>query len=115
MAKAANRLKSTALYETILQLKTVDECRAFFRDLCTPGELQALEQRFEVALLLDEGLVYTSILERTGASSATISRANRVMTYGTGAFADMIRRRKEVINPKEKQEKANIRGKAGKT
>ena len=84
-----------ALYETILELKSVEECCAFFDDLCTVGELRAMEQRYDVALLLDEGLVYTEILDRTGASSATISRVNRIFSFGTGGFRRMIERRKE--------------------
>lgn len=84
-----------ALYESILQLKNIDECVEFFDDLCTVGELRAMEQRFDVALLLDEGKVYTDILERTGASSATISRVNRIFSFGSGGFARMIERRKK--------------------
>ncbi len=84
-----------ALYETILELKSVEECCAFFDDLCTVGELRAMEQRYDVALLLDQGLVYTEILDRTGASSATISRVNRIFSFGTGGFRRMIERRKE--------------------
>ncbi len=84
-----------ALYESILDLKTVEECRAFFDDLCTVGELRAMEQRYDVAILLDQGLVYTDILERTGASSATISRVNRLFSFGSGGFRTMIDRRKK--------------------
>ena len=84
-----------ALYESILELKSIEECCAFFDDLCTVGELRAMEQRFDVAVLLDQGLVYTEILERTGASSATISRVNRIFSFGTGAFRRMIQRRKD--------------------
>ena len=84
MPKVTNKERSMALYESILQLKDMEECCAFFDDLCTVGELRAMEQRFDVALLLDEGLVYTEILEKTGASSATISRVNRCLNYGGG-------------------------------
>lgn len=84
-----------ALYETILQLSSLEECCAFFDDLCTVGELRAMEQRFDVATLLDDGLVYTEILEKTGASSATISRVNRIFSFGAGGFRTMIERRKE--------------------
>ena len=84
-----------ALYESILELSSLEECIAFFDDLCTVGELRAMEQRYDVACLLDEGLVYTEILERTGASSATISRVNRIFSFGTGAFRRMIQRRKD--------------------
>ena len=54
-----------------------------------------MEQRYDVALLLDQGLVYTDILEKTGASSATISRVNRIFSFGAGGFRRMIERRKE--------------------
>lgn len=95
MPKTVKKEPSLALYESILELKTMEECRAFFDDLCTVGELRAMEQRFDVALLLDQGLVYTEILERTGASSATISRVNRIFSFGAGGFRRMIQRRKE--------------------
>ena len=84
-----------ALYESILQLKSNEESCAYFDDLCTVGELRAMEQRYDVALLLDQGLVYTEILEKTGASSATISRVNRIFSFGAGGFQEMIKRRKE--------------------
>ena len=76
--------RSDTLYEPILTLKDMDECRKFFEDLCTVAELRAMEQRFEVALLLSDGMIYNDILERTGASSATISRVNRSLNYGAG-------------------------------
>ena len=79
MAKAERKERSLALYETILKLRDLDECRRFFEDLCTPTELQAMEQRFDVAVYLQQGLVYLDILEKTGASSATISRVRRSM------------------------------------
>ena len=68
-----------ALYETILKLKDLEECCRFFADLCTPTELRSLEQRFDVAVYLQQGLVYLDILDKTGASSATISRVRRSM------------------------------------
>ena len=95
MPKAGNKERSMALYESILELNSIEECCAFFDDLCTVGELRAMEQRFDVALLLDEGLVYTEILEKTGASSATISRVNRIFSFGAGGFRRMIERKKE--------------------
>ena len=69
------------LYRAILQLKSIDECYDFFLDLCTVSELKAMEQRFEVAKLLNEGLIYNDILEKTGAS-----RVNRSLNYGTDAY-----------------------------
>lgn len=95
MPKVSNKQRSMALYESILELKDLDECCAFFDDLCTVGELRALEQRYDVAILLDEGMVYTEILEKTGASSATISRVNRIFSFGAGGFRRLIQRRKE--------------------
>lgn len=94
MPRVSNKERSMALYESILALDSLEDCCAFFDDLCTVGELRAMEQRFDVALLLDDGLVYTEILERTGASSATISRVNRIFSFGAGGFRKMIRRRK---------------------
>ena len=95
MPKAGNKERSMALYESILELNSLEECCAFFDDLCTVGELRAMEQRYDVALLLDQGRVYTDILEKTGASSATISRVNRIFSFGAGGFRKMIQRRKE--------------------
>ena len=65
------------LYKAILMLETEEECYNFFQDLCTVSELRSMEQRYEVATLLNDGMIYNDILERTGASSATISRVNR--------------------------------------
>ena len=79
MAKNDPKQRSMALYEPILKLKDVDECCRFFDDLCTPTELRSLEQRFDVAVYLQQGLVYLDILDKTGASSATISRVRRSM------------------------------------
>ncbi len=95
MPRVSGKQRSMALYESILELKDLDECCAFFDDLCTVGELRALEQRYDVAILLDEGMVYTDILEKTGASSATISRVNRIFSFGAGGFRKMIQRRKQ--------------------
>ena len=80
MTKGEKKERSDILYETILTLKDLDECKKFFSDLCTVAELRAMEQRFEVAILLSNGMIYNDILERTGASSAIISRVNRVLS-----------------------------------
>ena len=66
--------------------ETEEELYAFFQDLCTVTELRAMEQRFEVAMLLKQGMIYNDILERTGASSATISRVNRSLAFGHGGY-----------------------------
>lgn len=92
MAKAAKKERSMALYEHIVKLESVEECSRFFEDLCAITELYAIEQRFDVAQMLHDGLVYTSILSKTGASSATVSRVNRVLNYGTGALGEIIER-----------------------
>ena len=83
------------LYRAILLLETPEECYNFFVDLCTVSELKAMEQRMEVAMLLDDGLIYSEILERTGASSATISRVNRCLHYGADGYRTIIPRLKE--------------------
>ena len=86
MNKHNKKPHSEAMYEAILTLRTVDECMAFFSDLCTVTELQAMEQRYQVAVLLNKGLIYNDILEQTGASSATISRVNRSLQYGADGY-----------------------------
>ena len=80
------------LYRAMLQLKTPEECHNFFCDLCTQAELNAIEQRYEVARMLDAGMIYNDILTKTGASSATVSRVNRSLLNGTDAY-DMVFRR----------------------
>ena len=95
MVKIGKKKKNEQLYKAILELKDEKECYEFFQDLCTVSELRAMEQRFEVASLLNEGMIYNDILERTGASSATISRVNRSLSYGTGAYEKLFERMKE--------------------
>lgn len=103
LAKNDSKMRSMALYETILKLKDLDECCRFFDDLCTPTELRSLEQRFDVAVYLQQGLVYLDILEKTGASSATISRVRRSMldNGAGGVMRDVILR--EGLHDKEEQ------------
>ena len=86
MNKHPKKARNQALYEAILSLETVDECMQFFDDLCTVTELMALEQRYQVAYYLHDGMIYNDILARTGASSATISRVNRSLQYGRGGY-----------------------------
>ena len=85
------------LYRAVLELKDLEDCKHFFQDLCTVGELRAMEQRFEVAILLSEGMIYNDILERTGASSATISRVNRSLQYGAGGYEKVLPAIKEKL------------------
>ena len=82
-SKIAKKDKSDRRYQAILTLETEEECYNFFQDLCTISELRSMEQRYEVATLLNDGMIYNDILEKTGASSATISRVNRSLNYGT--------------------------------
>ena len=95
MTKNEKREHGDVLYEAILTLKDLDECKKFFSDLCTVAELRAMEQRFEVAMLLSDGMIYNDILERTGASSATISRVNRSLIYGNGGYESVLEKMKE--------------------
>lgn len=74
------------LFDAILTLKDRDECYAFFEDLCTVNELLSLSQRFEVASMLRDHKTYLDIAEKTGASTATISRVNRSLNYGNDGY-----------------------------
>ena len=74
------------LFEAILSLKDKEECYTFFEDVCTINELMSLSQRFEVARMLRQKKTYLEISEKTGASTATISRVNRSLTYGNDGY-----------------------------
>lgn len=87
------------LFDAILNLKTREDCYAFFEDLCTIKELKDMAQRLEVAYLLDSGMSYQKIVEKTGVSSATITRVNRCLTYGSGGYRSTI----DYLPPKEDQ------------
>ena len=104
MNKQHKKPRCDDMYGAILTLKTVEECKQFFDDLCTVTELQAMEQRYQVAQYLDSGLIYNDILEKTGASSATISRVNRSLQYGNGGYEIVFARLRELA------EKASIYG-----
>lgn len=93
--KKKERVNNDLLYESILSLQSVDECKRFLQDLCSMSELRAMEQRFEVAIMLSDGMIYNDILERTGASSATISRVNRSLQYGAGGYETVLSRVRE--------------------
>ena len=82
------------LFKAMLCLKSVDECYEFFEDICTINELLSLSQRFEVARMLREKKTYLEIAEKTGASTATISRVNRSLNYGNDGY-DMVMKRLE--------------------
>lgn len=74
------------LFEAVLTLKDKNECYSFFEDLCTVNELLSLSQRFEVASMLKDHKTYLEIAEKTGASTATISRVNRSLNYGNDGY-----------------------------
>ena len=83
------------LFEAILTLKSKEECYSFFEDLCTVNELLSLSQRFEVAAMLKEHKTYLEIAEKTGASTATISRVNRSLTSGNDGYEMVFSRMKD--------------------
>lgn len=80
------------LFEAILTLETEEECYNFFEDLCTVLELRSLSQRYQVAKMLNEGHVYSDIVAETGASTATISRVNRSINYGSEGYSVVFER-----------------------
>jgi TrpR-related protein YerC/YecD len=81
-----------ALFRAVLALGTVDEARAFFRDLCTPAELEALADRWAVVEALGEGLSYREVHARTGVSVTTVGRVSRYLERGHGGYALVARR-----------------------
>ena len=80
------------LYKAILSLETLEECAAFFDDVCTIQELEALSQRFEVANLLHQGRNYVDINKLTGASTATICRVSKCLNHGDGGYKTVLAR-----------------------
>ena len=95
MNKHRKKPRNEAMYKAILSLQNVEECMKFFDDLCTVTELMALEQRYQVAVCLHNGMIYNDILAETGASSATISRVNRSLQYGSGGYDIVFGRSKD--------------------
>ena len=90
-----SKLKTPAveqLFEAVLSLENKDECFDFFEDVCTINELLSLAQRFEVAKMLREHKTYIDIAEKTGASTATISRVNRSLNYGNDGYDRVFKR-----------------------
>lgn len=83
------------LFDAVLALESKEECYSFFEDLCTVNELLSLSQRFEVAAMLREHKTYLEIAEKTGASTATISRVNRSLNYGTDGYELIFERMKK--------------------
>ena len=87
------------LFEAILRLETVDEASAFFRDLCTLGELHDMAQRWAVVRMLDEGMHYAEISRQTGASTATITRIAQWLHHGEGGYSQALARLKGGTSP----------------
>ena len=83
------------LFEAVLCLENLEECYDFFEDLCTILELKSLSQRFQVAKMLDDGRIYSDIVKETGASTATISRVNKCLIYGTDGYRTVLDRTRE--------------------
>ncbi|MBQ7045661.1 MAG: hypothetical protein IJN65_04110 [Clostridia bacterium] len=79
-------------FKAILALETEEECYKFFEDVCTIKEIQSIVQRFTVAKMLSEKCVYSDIVKKTGASTATISRVNRSLSYGNDAYEMIFKR-----------------------
>lgn len=93
-----NKIRTEAvdrLFDGILCLKDREECYSFFEDLCTVNELLSLSQRYEVAYMLKSGHTYMEIAEKTGASTATISRVNRSLNYGNDGYEMIFARLKK--------------------
>lgn len=82
------------LFQTILDLKSIEECYAYFEDLCTVKELQDMAQRLDTAILLSEGMSYQKIAETVAVSTATIGRVSKCLNYGSGGYRTVIQRLK---------------------
>ena len=90
--KKQNQCDFSKLYKAVLLLQNEEECSAFFNDVCTIQELEALAQRMDVAIRLKNGESYIDINKSTGASTATISRVSKYLTYGAGGYETVIER-----------------------
>lgn len=88
------------LFNAVLQLHTVEECRCFFEDLCSIAELRSMCQRVDVANMLYDKHIYTDIAAKTGASTATISRVNKCLNYGKNGYNLVLKRLREKKNGK---------------
>ena len=95
MKKNFQRTRKEDMYKAILQLETMEECMDFFEDICAETELRSIEQRFDVARMLSQEKVYSDIMSTTSASTATISRVNRVLNGGTGMLEKALKRLEE--------------------
>lgn len=80
------------LFRAVLSLNNIDECYAFFEDLCTVSELREMAKRLTAARMLSNNYIYSDISDKTGLSTATISRVNRCLKYGNDGYAEILRR-----------------------
>ncbi len=92
MGKKIKDERIDLLFEGILSLKSIDECYDFFEDLCTVAEIQEMSKRLIAARMLYNNSVYTEVSEQTGLSTATISRVNRCLKYGTDGYITVLER-----------------------
>ncbi|MDD7795749.1 YerC/YecD family TrpR-related protein [Clostridium sp. 'White wine YQ'] len=98
MSNFSSNLKSKEmdfLMKAILSLKDEEECYRFFEDICTINEIKAIEQRLQVAKMLKDGKTYTEVAKKTGASTATISRVNKCINYGSDGYNIVLKRIEE--------------------
>lgn len=98
MLEKLNDRQTGALIDAFVSLNSKEDCANFLEDLCTIAEIKSMAQRLEVAKLLEEGLVYSEIAQKTGSSTATISRVKRCLDYGSGGYRavlDAVREDKE--------------------
>jgi TrpR-related protein YerC/YecD len=102
MAKSLKTEAVDQLFDAIMCLRNREECYIFFEDICTVNELMSLSQRFEVARMLRDQKTYLDIAEKTGASTATISRVNRSLNYGNDGYDMVFARMEEQPDSEEK-------------
>lgn len=95
MSRRFDDKEANAFFQAVMAIENKEECCDFFEDLCTIKELQAMIQRYHVARMLSQGKLYSEIVKETGASTATISRVNRSLTYGSDGYKVILERCKE--------------------
>lgn len=96
MHQTLTKEQKEALFSAILKLENLDECEAFFEDVCTINELMAMAQRYEIARLLYQGATFHEVEKTTGASSTTISRVSRCLKYGQG-YLTVLKRLEDTV------------------
>ena len=92
MERVMNNKEMKELFKAIASLKTTDESKKFFRDLCTLAELKAMSERWQVARKIQEGVSYRKIAKKTGSSTATITRVAHWLHHGTGGYSLIMHR-----------------------